>query len=87
MTNKTLEQQIKDLEKLSDIIIGEHDDSIKQIYYEMGCRYTADKALNVIRTLDKENKKLKKLIILANNPDAKSYQEALEMELGLRCII
>ena len=39
--------------------------------------------MKTIKEIQEENRKI---IILANNPDAKTYKEALEMELGFGCI-
>jgi hypothetical protein len=39
------------------------------------------------KTLEQIQEENRKAIIMANNPDAKSYEEALEMELGFGCII
>jgi hypothetical protein len=38
-----------------------------------------------MKTLEQIQEENRKLIILANNPEAKSYEEALEMELDFGC--
>lgn len=40
-----------------------------------------------MKNLEQIQEENRKAIILANNPEAKSYEEALEMELDLSCII
>jgi hypothetical protein len=40
-----------------------------------------------MKTIKQIEEESRKIIILANNPEAKSYGEALEMELGLNCEI
>lgn len=37
-----------------------------------------------MKTIQEQNREF---IIMANNPEAKTYEEALEMELGFGCII
>ena len=37
------------------------------------------------KTIEQIQEENRKLIIRANNPEAKSYEEALEMELGFGC--
>ena len=40
-----------------------------------------------MKTLQEIQEENRKFIIMANNPTAKTYDEALEMELGIGCII
>jgi hypothetical protein len=38
-----------------------------------------------MKTLEQIQEENRKAIIIANNPEAKNYKQALEMELGMRC--
>lgn len=40
-----------------------------------------------MKTLKQIQEENRKFIIMANNPTAKTYEEALEMELGLGCLV
>jgi hypothetical protein len=40
-----------------------------------------------MKTLKQIQEENRKFIIMANNPTAKTYDEALEMELGYGCIV
>ena len=45
---------------------------------------TNNRKMKTLKQIQSENRKA---IIMANNPKAKTYEEALEMELGLGCLV
>ena len=40
-----------------------------------------------MKTLDQIQEENRKAIIMANNPEAQSYEEALHDELGFNCVV